>query len=245
MALATALNPDKVIAFQDPGVLESESVIGTSDLSTEELEGLLEENRFSSKFRTALECLIACCHAGVPRCHVVSSDDDGALLQELFTPDGSGTQISEGLYRLIRRAVADDVGSIMDLLRPFEEDGSLIARNRDLLVASINNFFVAEIDDTIVGSVCLYELTEGVQEIGSLVAVPSQRNKRLGQELLSRAETEAKTLGAHTAFVKTTQTIDWIVENGYVSGYLEDLPKRVQQEFDNERNSKVLIKKLV
>ena len=244
LALATALEPDKVIVFEQPEFVKADCAYDNSDLTTTQLTSLLQEDRFSTNARRCMETLISCCRTGVPRCHIVSFTHDGALLQELYTADGSGVQISDGPYRLIRRATAEDVTSIIELLRPFEEDGTLLSRNRNLLVASIRNFFVAEIDDTIVGTVCLYDMHDGVQEIGSLVTVPGQRNQRLGQDLLSRAESEAMKLGARTALVKTTQAIDWFIDNGYIDTAVTELPRFSQRSHDSLRNSKVLIKSL-
>ena len=46
-----------------------------------------------------------------------------ALLEELFTRDGSGTLISHDLYEEIRRADIDDVVGLIELLEPLEEQG--------------------------------------------------------------------------------------------------------------------------
>lgn len=244
LAFATSLEPAKVIVFQEPEIIDSDLAATTSNLTTVQLGEVLANDQIPTHIQEWLETLISCCRAGVPRCHIVSHQDDGALLQELFTPDGSGLQISDTPYRLIRRASTEDVSSIIELLKPFEEDGSLVKRNRNLLLASINSFFVAELDDTIVGTVCLYEMHEGVQEIGSLATVPDHRDASLGKELLSRAEAEARKLGARCALVKTTQAVEWFIENGYMNTVVTELPRSAQRGYDKSRNPKVLIKSL-
>ncbi|MBF4348443.1 amino-acid N-acetyltransferase, partial [Vibrio anguillarum] len=40
-----------------------------------------------------LRAAVSACRAGVPRSHLVSYKQDGALIQELFSFDGIGTQI--------------------------------------------------------------------------------------------------------------------------------------------------------
>ena len=51
-----------------------------------------ESGYTSGTFRFLRGALTAC-RAGVPRCHLVSYKEDGALLQELFSFDGIGTQV--------------------------------------------------------------------------------------------------------------------------------------------------------
>ncbi|UMX91703.1 hypothetical protein MJ581_16275 [Escherichia coli] len=47
---------------------------------------------------------VKACRSGVRRCHLISYQEDGALLQELFSRDGIGTQIVMESAEQIRRA---------------------------------------------------------------------------------------------------------------------------------------------
>lgn len=47
---------------------------------------------------------VKACKSGVPRCHLISYLEEGALLKELFTRDGAGTQIIKESYEQIRTA---------------------------------------------------------------------------------------------------------------------------------------------
>ncbi len=60
---------------------------------------------------------------GVHRVHLISYAYDGALLEELFTRDGSGTMVSDAHYEEVRMANIQDVGGLIRLLRPLEEEG--------------------------------------------------------------------------------------------------------------------------
>jgi hypothetical protein len=52
----------------------------------------------------------------VRRSHLISYQEDGALLQELFSRDGIGTQIVMESAEQIRRATINDIGGILELI---------------------------------------------------------------------------------------------------------------------------------
>src|SRR5262249_56935869 len=91
-----------------------------SDLSPSELDALLGSATFDDTTRLRLTELLRACRAGVPRTHLIGFRDDGALLQELFTAIGCGTQISEDGFEHIRRASVEDVAGIVELIHPLE-----------------------------------------------------------------------------------------------------------------------------
>ena len=64
---------------------------------------------------------------GVKRAHIIAPTN-GALLQELYTRDGSGTLISRDIYEGIRRAKVHDVAAIYDLIDPLVSAGTLVVR---------------------------------------------------------------------------------------------------------------------
>ena len=101
--------------------------------------------------RRNLRALVGAVRGGVTSGQMVSYADDGALLAELFTAEGVGTQITEEDRRLVRRAEPRDVADIVELIRPLEESGMLVKRSRDRLEREIDQFFIAEIDGIVVG----------------------------------------------------------------------------------------------
>jgi hypothetical protein len=98
------------------------------------------------------------CRGGVRRVHMISYARDGALLQELFTRDGSGTLITQDPYEEIRTAEIEDVAGMLELMRPLEEEGILVRRSRERLETEISQFCVIERDGMIVGCAALYPL---------------------------------------------------------------------------------------
>ncbi len=71
-----------------------------------------------------LHAAITACRSGVSRCHLVSYSKNGAMLQELFSRDGIGTQIVTEAAERLRAATITDIGGILDLIRPLEQQGS-------------------------------------------------------------------------------------------------------------------------
>ena len=188
---------------------------------------------------------VRACRHGVNRVHLLNQEIDGALLQELFTRDGVGTMINADAYDAIRHAGVDDVGGILELIRPLEEAGVLVRRSREKLETEVGYFHVVERDNVVVACAAAYPYAEErVVELACLAVHDDYRNGGRGDALLAAIEREARTLGAERLFVLTTQTSHWFRERGFEDGAIEDLPVQRQSLYNYQRNSKVLIKKL-
>ena len=85
------------------------------------------------------------------------------MLQELFTADGIGSQVSIQHEDLIRSARFEDVGDIVEIIRPLEAAGLLVPRSRALLEQEINHFIVAELDGVIVGCCAVYPFADAAE----------------------------------------------------------------------------------
>lgn len=104
---------------------------------------------------------------GVNRVHLISYAHDGALLEELFTRDGSGTLITDAHYEDVRMATIQDVGGLINLLRPLEEEGILVYRSRERLENEIEQFAVIERDGMILACAALYPIPTTGNELRS------------------------------------------------------------------------------
>ncbi|HBK13987.1 MAG TPA: amino-acid N-acetyltransferase, partial [Gammaproteobacteria bacterium] len=191
--------------------------------------------------------LIAANTQGVERGHLVAFADDGALLQELFTADGIGTQVSRHDEDLIRQAQLEDVADIVEIIRPLEEDGVLVPRSRAQLEQEIAQFFIAELDGVVVGCCAVYAFADTAE----LACVAVHENYRhqysdmgIGSELLEAAERAASAQGATSLFVLTTQTQEWFVSHGFTPADVESLPSSKQSLYNWQRGSAVLQKPL-
>jgi amino-acid N-acetyltransferase len=183
------------------------------------------------------------CHKGVARCHIISFKADGAILEELFTRDGCGTQIIGHSYEQIRPATIDDVPGILKLIEPLEAAGVLVKRSRELLESEISQFVVIERDGLLISCAALYQY-DTAGELACLVTHPDYRNGDRGDRLLANIENTARKKGLKDLFVLTTQSADWFSERGFTRTDLDNLPKTKQDFYNYQRSSKILIKAL-
>jgi amino-acid N-acetyltransferase len=64
----------------------------------------------------------------VERSHIIPFAVDGSLLLEVYVHDGIGTMVVDEKLESLREATPDDVGGILQLIEPFEKDGTLVKR---------------------------------------------------------------------------------------------------------------------
>jgi amino-acid N-acetyltransferase len=79
-------------------------------------------------------------------------------------------------------------------------------------------------------------------EIACLAVHPDYQNGECGQTLLDFLTEKAKKLGVMRLFVRTTQTLHWFVERGFIPCELDDLPAAMKQAYNYQRNAKLLVK---
>lgn len=180
---------------------------------------------------------------GVKRAHLISPVD-GALLQELYTRDGSGTLISRDLYDGIRRAQVEDVNGIYDLITPLVREGNLIERTRQALEKDISTYYVYTRDDLIVATGQLRRYDDEYAEIGCLVVHPDYQRGGRGDAMLGYLERLCLESGATKVFVLSTLTVQFFIERSFRLVSLEDLPESKQKKVDTERGSKVYMKEI-
>lgn len=186
---------------------------------------------------------------GVNRVHLLSYAYDGALIEELFTRDGHGTMITDAHYEEVRMANIGDVGGLINLLRPLEDEGILVYRSRERLENEIGKFAVIERDGTILACAALYPLPHIDNELKSAeiacVAVhPSYRKSNRGSQILYFLEEKAQQMGIQQLFVLTTRTAHWFLEHGFATASVDDLPEARQALYNYQRNS-LVFKKLI
>ena len=188
-----------------------------SDLSTRDAEALLEAPaKLAPDVRHYLPYAVRACNNGVTRAHLISRLLDGALLLELFTRDGVGTMIAALPLAHLRSATIDDVGGILQIIEPLEEDGTLVRRSRERLEMEIERFVVAEHDNGIIGCAALYAFPEERSgELAALAVHPDFRREGYGEALMHEIEARARKLKLERLFVLTTRTSQWFLERGY------------------------------
>ncbi|SFL85605.1 amino-acid N-acetyltransferase [Marinobacter zhejiangensis] len=243
--VAAALQAEKLIIFtRHQGVLDEGGEL-IRELSAGQASDRLAAARASGDDADLLRAACEACVKGVKRAHIISYAADGALLEELFTRDGSGTLVSGDTYEQIRAAGVEDVGGIMELIRPLEEQGILVRRSREMLETELDRFVVAERDGTVVGCAALYHYPdEKAGELSCFAVDASYRRAGRGDELLATIEQLARRQGIQRLFVLTTQTEHWFRERGFQPSTVQALPGPKLASYNTQRNSKVFVKPL-
>jgi amino-acid N-acetyltransferase len=145
----------------------------------------------------------------------------------------------------MRNATIDDVGGILQIIKPLEEQGILVRRSRERLEMEIERFIVAEHDNTIIGCAGLYAFVdEKVGELAALAVHPDFRREGYGEALMLEIEARARKLKLTTLFVLTTRASQWFLERGYRAATIADLPKEKQALYNYQRKSQVYRKDL-
>lgn len=243
---AVALKADKLIFLTDtPGVTNLRQEL-LKELSAQKAARIMDvATDLAEDIRLYLPCAVRAVNSGVQRTHLVNRHVDGGLLLELFTREGIGTMVTAEPLEEIRQASIDDVGGILALIEPLEEEGVLVKRSRELLEMEINRFVVLERYDMVIGCVALYPYPEAnMGELACMVVGREYRDRGLGDKLLDAVEQAARTQGISRLFVLTTRTAHWFVERGFVAAGVDDLPPQKQRFYNYQRRSKVFIKTL-
>jgi len=268
-AVAIALKADKLIyLIEDKGICNAKNKIIT-ELALSEAEALLNKklskglnkkpskgpnkgrNKNTNKItkgstRTAyLEKAVHACRENIKRVHIIDRHIDGALIQELFTRDGIGTLISIDTYEGLRQANISDVGGILELIAPIEEDGALVRRSRDRLELEINHFSVIERDGAVIACSALYPfIKESAAELACLAVHSDYRNAGRANILLEHIERQAKEMGIKKLFVLTTQATHWFREKGFRKTDIDTIPVKRKAMYNYQRNSKIYVKQV-
>lgn len=246
VALQTAisLQADKLIFLDEQVGINDKNDHLLKEMIPHEVDRYLRDKPLDKEVLYFLQAASMACRSGIHRTHIISYAKDGALLEELFTRDGSGTLISHDPYEEIRRADIDDVVGLIELLTPLEEQGILVRRSHERLESDIEQFSVIERDGMILGCAALYPLNEKSAEVACVAVHPSYRKGNRGADLLAFLEQQARSRGMTELFVLTTRTAHWFVEQGFVEVAPEELPAQRLTNYNHDRKSKVFKKVL-
>ncbi|MBI1424563.1 MAG: amino-acid N-acetyltransferase [Gammaproteobacteria bacterium] len=243
---AKQLKADKLIMLTDMDGIPGSNRNIIRELTQREAQSILEGKRkLKDPIRQTLAHAVSACLGGVSRVHLINRHTDGGLLLELFTRDGIGSLISSASFEDVRRATIDDVGGILDLISPLEQEGILVRRSRELLEIEIDYFSVIERDGLIVACAALYPYPDdAVGELACLAVHTEYRNEGRGDELFQFIIKQARAMGVMKLFVLTTRTAHWFRERGFKPANIDALPVKKRQLYNYQRNSKVFIKDL-
>ena len=256
VSAAIALDADKLIFLMDSqgvynlrGELLREMTAEKAKNLLQNVQNTLEINatplNVSEDVNYYLPAAIRACEQGVARAHLISRHIDGAIIQELFTLDGIGTMVTELSLETMRQADIDDVGGIIKLIEPLENDGVLVRRGRERIEMEISHFYVMEHDNRTIGCAAIYPFSNAsMAEFACLAIDPQYRGNGRGDKLFNYCQARAKELGFKQLFCLTTRTEHWFIERGFVEQPVEKLPTEKQKLYNFQRKSKVFVKTL-
>jgi len=244
-SVAVGLRAEKLIFLTETqGVVDSEGNVDT-ELARLDADALLAAGELDEDTSFYLKYASKAVKRGVARAHLIPYKLDGGVLLEIFTHDGVGTMVVEDTLDDLRPATIDDVGAILQLIEPLEQDGTLVTRGRAAIEREVENFSVLEHDGVIFGCATLhYYAQEQMGEMGCLIVHPEWQGSGEGELLLRHMESRARALGAKRLFVLTTRTSHWFIKRGFVQGGVSDLPRERQSAYNRSRNSQIFIKRL-
>jgi amino-acid N-acetyltransferase len=124
-----------------------------------------------------------------------------------------------------------------------EAGGYLIKRGKERIDHEIENFFVIEHDNKIIGCAALYPYDDHV-EFACFAINKNYQSKGFGSKLYNYCEEIAQEKNYKYLFALTTRTEHWFVEKGFKEENIQKLPKKRIESYLPQRNSKFFIKKL-
>jgi amino-acid N-acetyltransferase len=244
--VARALGAVKLMLITTRNGLEIDGQL-VSQVAVQDLEALLKGagDKVPPDMVSKAQHALRASQGGVPRVHIINGEVDEGLLAEVFSNEGIGTLIYANEYQGIRQAMRKDIRHIFALIRPSILGDQLLKRTRASIEKHIHEYYVFEIDDNIVGCICVTPYpTEKKAELACLQVNPAHANRGIGTKLAIRAEAVAKELGLETIFCLSTQAFTFFQHKlGYQEGDASILPAPRREKYEQSgRNSKILWK---
>ena len=254
-SVAIALQADKLIFVTEvPGIRLDPTQPATDDnpidtelplAAAEKLLQQLPASNHPTDTAFYLQHCVKACKAGVERSHIIPFAVDGAILLEVYVHDGIGTMVVDEKLESLREATEEDVGGILQLIEPFEKDGTLVKRSRTEIERDIGNYTIVEHDGVIFACAALYPYPEAkTAEMAALTVSPESQGQGDGEKVLKRIEQRAKAAGLDSIFVLTTRTMHWFLKRGFQQVDPDWLPEARKRKYNWDRKSQVLVKKL-
>ena len=187
---------------------------------------------------------IRACTNGVSRVHILDGLIDGTIPCEIFSNLGCGTMIYESDYGRIREMTTEDIPAILNLIRPFVEEGILLPRTEQSLAATFTDYIVYELDNGIKGCAALHLYNDFQAEIAAVAVDPICSHLGIGPKMMEYLLNKAQSQQAKSVFILTTRTADWFEMQGFTPDDISTLPAKRKEKWSPSRGSKLFRKKL-
>jgi len=107
---------------------------------------------------------------------------------------------------LIRPARTSDIKAIRKIIDTYALQRRVLAKETVTLYEDTQEFFVAEIDNSIVGCGALHVLWEDLGEVRTVAVVEEHRGKKIGHHIMTAIINRAQDLGLERLFCLTFET---------------------------------------
>ena len=248
LEVAEAMQAMKIIYLSAcDGVVVNGEIV--KQLSIAEAEDMVKKRRVPLDVGTysKLDHASRACRLGVPRVHLLNGLLDEALLSEVFSHEGIGTMVYSNEYQQIRRVFKKDVRAVMTLIRASVVNEELVRRTRADIIAHLEDYWVMELDRTLVACVALHLYPETQQgELACLYVAKGHEGQGYGRKLMAFVEQIAAEKGMKQVFALSTQAFNYFQQKGgYIEVTSDVLPAERRKKYDTgARKSKVLVKAL-
>lgn len=179
---------------------------------------------------------------GTPRAHIIDCRIHDGLLTEVFSKVGIGSMIHSNPYTQIRRARRKDVSAIFNLTKSAVREQALRPRTRSSIDSDIEDYFVYEIDESIIGCFRITGFPRSrTVELGSVYVHPAYQGRRIGKAMVEYAIEETARQKKKRIVALTTQTSAFFRDTcGFKLGQSTVLPKELKESFiRSRRNSQI------
>ncbi len=237
--VAVELKADKlffVMGDQSPILKDGEIVPA---MNIEELDSYVASHADDEQIKNLLALSKTACLNGVNRSHILDGNLDGVLLTEIFSVLGSGTMIYTNNYGKIRAMEQTDIPSVLGVMRPFVAEGKLLPRTEADVAAKLEDFYVYEFDGGVRACASLHKYDDGQFEIAAVAVDEAYSHIGIGPKLVESLVQKAKSCGAKSVFIMTTQASDWFEKIGFAEDKIDSIPDERRKLWSPERNSKV------
>ena len=144
----------------------------------------------------------------------------------------------------IRPARADDVDSIVQLSRPFVDEGLLRHRSAKVLSESVRDFQVAVANDLVVACIALGSCEGAARILYNFAVAQSHQRRGLGGRMLIAVIEMATQDAARVIYTATTRTDGWFNHHAFQVTTMDAVPKAWMSSLDPARGSTLLVRDL-
>ena len=244
--VAIALKASKIIFISRDNPTE---ILGNvhRQISSDDASSFLEKSggTLPSGLFSKIKSAASATRDGVPRVHLIGSQQEDALLSELFSNEGVGIMVFADAYQKLRQATTADVDELRLLIHRAVEDEQLVDRSRADIIAAISDFQILEIDGNVVGCVAVHSYSEdNIAELACLYVKSGHNGQGYGKILTQAACDRAKVLGFNQIFALSTQAMGYLENAGFSrSEDLKALPaSRYKKWVASGRNAILLLR---